>query len=305
MTLAVSALAAGGKGTITALAWIEHAAIGVTAQRMFTAPRSAENAFSSSCLRVFVVAFVLVDLINKAALITGGKRIGLVVARELAARGVDVALTYARSQAEADEAAAIVRGAGRRSLTIQADLSKPEACDAVVQAVVDAFGRIDILINMASVYVQRPFESLTAADWDATINVDLRAAFLCAHAAAPHMRAQGGGRIVNFSDWIARSGRPRYAGFLPYYVAKAGTIALTEALALELAADNILVNAIAPGPILAPPGTTDQESRAVEQATPLGRWGGETEIAKGVLALLDSDFITGETIRIDGGRHVK
>jgi len=110
---------------------------------------------------------------------------------------------------------------------------------------------------------------------------------------------------VNFSDWIARSGRPRYAGFLPYYVAKAGTIALTEALALELAADNILVNAIAPGPILAPPGTTDQESRAVEQATPLGRWGGETEIAKGVLALLDSDFITGETIRIDGGRHVK
>ena len=245
------------------------------------------------------------DLTNKAALITGGKRIGLVVARELAARGVDVALTYARSQAEADEAAAIVRGAGRRSLTIQADLSKPEACDAVVQAVVDAFGRIDILINMASVYVQRPFESLTAADWDATINVDLRAAFLCAHAAAPRMRACGGGRIVNFSDWIASSGRPRYTGFVPYYVAKAGTIALTEALALELAADNILVNAIAPGPILAPPGTTDQESRAVEQATPLGRWGGETEIAKGVLALLDSDFITGETIRIDGGRHVK
>ena len=119
------------------------------------------------------------------------------------------------------------------------------------------------------------------------------------------MRAQGGGRIINFSDWIARSGRPRYTGYLPYYVAKAGVIALTEALALELAADNILVNAIAPGPILAPPGTSDEESRAVEEATPLGRWGGEIEIAKGVLALLDSDFITGETIRVDGGRHVK
>jgi NAD(P)-dependent dehydrogenase (short-subunit alcohol dehydrogenase family) len=92
---------------------------------------------------------------------------------------------------------------------------------------------------------------------------------------------------------------------VPYYVAKAGAVALTEALAIELAADNILVNAIAPGPILAPPGTSDQESRAVEQATPLGRWGGEIEIAKAVVGLLDSDFITGETIRVDGGRHLK
>ena len=143
------------------------------------------------------------------------------------------------------------------------------------------------------------------ADWNANIDIDLRAAFLCAKAAVPHMRRQGGGRIVNFSDWLAKSGRPRYPGFLPYYVAKAGVMALTEALALELAGDNILVNAIAPGPILAPPDTTDDESRAVEKATPLGRWGGELEIAKAVLALLDCDFITGETIRVDGGRHVK
>jgi NAD(P)-dependent dehydrogenase (short-subunit alcohol dehydrogenase family) len=82
-------------------------------------------------------------------------------------------------------------------------------------------------------------------------------------------------------------------------------MALTEALALEVAADNILVNAIAPGPILAPPDTSDEESTSVEKATPLGRWGGVGDIAKAVLALLDSDFITGETIRVDGGRHVK
>ena len=244
-------------------------------------------------------------LTDKVALITGGKRIGLVVARELAARGVDVALSYARSKGEAEEAADIVRASHRRAATFQANLSEPEAPAALVQAVVDTFGRLDILINMASVYLHRPFADLTAADWDASIDVDLRAAFLCAHAAAPHMRAQGGGRIISFSDWIAKSGRPRYPGYVPYYVAKAGVIALTEALALELAADNILVNAIAPGPILAPPSTTDAESKAVEEATPLGRWGGEMEIAKGVLALLDSDFITGETIRIDGGRHVK
>lgn len=244
-------------------------------------------------------------LTNKVALITGGKRIGLVVARELAARGVDVAIAYARSKSEADQAAATVRAANRRAEIFQVDLSQPPAAAALVQAVAAAFGRLDILINMASVYAQRPFAEMTVADWDASLNVDLRAAFLCAHAAAPYMRAQGGGRIVNFSDWIARSGRPRYPGFLPYYVAKAGVIALTEALALELAPDQILVNAIAPGPILAPPTTTDAESKAVEDATPLGRWGGEIEIAKGVLALLDSDFMTGETIRIDGGRHVK
>jgi NAD(P)-dependent dehydrogenase (short-subunit alcohol dehydrogenase family) len=245
------------------------------------------------------------DLLNRVALITGGKRIGLVVARELAARGVDVALGYARSKAEADLAADGVRSAGRRSATFAADLSQPQAAAALVQSAVDTFGRLDILINMASSYAQKPLADLTAADWDAAMDVDLRAAFLCAHAAAPHLRAQRGGRIVNFSDWIAKSGRPRYVGYVPYYVAKAGIIALTEALALELAPDNILVNAIAPGPIVAPPGTTEAESRAVEEATPLGRWGGEMEIAKAVLALLDNDFITGETIRVDGGRHLK
>jgi NAD(P)-dependent dehydrogenase (short-subunit alcohol dehydrogenase family) len=246
-----------------------------------------------------------VTLTDKVALITGGKRIGLVVARELAARGVDVAVSYARSKTEADQAADVVRGAKRRAVTFLADLSQPDAPAALVQSVVGALGRLDILINMASVYVQRPFAALIASDWNAAFDVDLRAAFLCAHAAAPHMRAQGGGRIINFSDWTARSGRPRYGGYVPYYVAKAAVIALTEALALELASDNILVNAIAPGPILPPPGTTDAELRDVAEATPLGRWGGEMEIAKAVLALLDSDFITGETIRVDGGRHVK
>jgi NAD(P)-dependent dehydrogenase (short-subunit alcohol dehydrogenase family) len=242
---------------------------------------------------------------GKVALVTGGKRIGLVVAEQLAARGADVALSYARSRPEAEQAADRVRAAGRRSAVIAANLADPDACAALVEATVAELGRIDILVNMASVYVEKPFDDLTAADWNAVVDVDLRAAFLCARAAAPHMRRAGGGRIVNFSDWIARSGRPRYRGFLPYYVAKGGVIALTEALALELAADDILVNAIAPGPILAPPDTSDEEREAVESATPLGRWGGEIEIAKAVLALVESDFITGETVRVDGGRHVK
>jgi NAD(P)-dependent dehydrogenase (short-subunit alcohol dehydrogenase family) len=244
-------------------------------------------------------------LSGTVALVTGAKRIGAVVAEELSKRGVSIGLVYGHSHAEAEAAAERVRQHGTRAESFRADLSDPAACAAVVEEAAQKFGRLDILVNMASVYKERPLDELTVADWNAVIDIDLRASFLCAKAAIPHMRRQGGGRIVNFSDWLAKSGRPRYPGFLPYYVAKAGVMALTEALALELAGDNILVNAIAPGPILAPPDTTDDESRAVEKATPLGRWGGELEIAKAVLALLDSDFITGETIRVDGGRHVK
>lgn len=245
------------------------------------------------------------DLQDKVVLITGGRRIGAVVAVALAERGADVALSYSRSREEADRAAGRVRAAGRRSEAFPADLSDAAACDALVAGVVRAFGGVDVLINMASVYGSKPFDELRVEDWDAALAVDLRAAFLCARAVVPSMRARGSGRIVNFSDWTARGGRPRYRGLLPYYVAKAGVIALTEALALELADDNILVNAIAPGPIVAPSTMTAAEIAAVEAATPLGRWGGEAEIAKAVLALLDSDFITGETIRVDGGRHLK
>ena len=245
------------------------------------------------------------DLTDKIALITGGRRIGAVVATELARRGAHVAIAYRASRVEAEETAASLRALTRRALVVQADLQQPDACRRVVEETVAEFGRLDILVNMASIYRAKALDDLTLEDWDTQMAIDLRAAWLCSHAAIPHMRRARGGRIINFSDWVARSGRPRYAGYLPYYVAKAGVIALTEALALELAADQILVNAVAPGPIVAPPGTSAADSAAVERATPLGRWGGETEIAKTVLALIESDFITGETIRVDGGRHVK
>jgi NAD(P)-dependent dehydrogenase (short-subunit alcohol dehydrogenase family) len=246
-----------------------------------------------------------VNLSSRAALVTGTRRIGAVVATELARAGADVALVYRRSRTEADETAAAVRALGRRAAVLHADLREPDACERIVEETVDAFGRLDVLVAMASVYRRRPIDELTVEDWNEQMDVDLRSAWLCARAAIPHMRRLRGGRIITFSDWVARSGRPRYAGFLPYYVAKAGVIALTEALALECAADQILVNAVAPGPIVAPEDVSDAEFAAVERATPLGHWGGEGEIAKAVLALIDSDFITGETIRVDGGRHLK
>jgi NAD(P)-dependent dehydrogenase (short-subunit alcohol dehydrogenase family) len=245
------------------------------------------------------------ELPGRVAFITGGKRIGAVVATELARNGADVALVYRSSRGEAEETADAARAFGRRALVLQGDLRQPDTCERLVDETVDALGRLDILVNMASLYAPKPIDEVTVQDWDAQLNIDVRSAWLCARAAVPHMRRLRGGRIINFSDWVARSGRPRYAGFLTYYVAKAAVVGLTEALALELAADQILVNAIAPGPIVAPEAISEDEFQKVEQATPLGRWGGEVEIAKAVLALIESDFITGETIRVDGGRHLK
>jgi NAD(P)-dependent dehydrogenase (short-subunit alcohol dehydrogenase family) len=244
------------------------------------------------------------DLTNRVAIITGGKRIGRVVAAELAARGMDLVLCYRGSKEEALATVADVEAHGRKATTIVADVSKSADCEAIVAHAVQTFGRVDVLINMASIYAPVAFDALTDLDWQRNLDINLKAAFLCAKAAVPHMRRQGGGRIINFADWLAASGRPQYTGFVPYYVAKAGVIALTEALALELAADRILVNAIAPGPIVPPPDLTEEERQTVAQRTPLGRWGGELEIAKAVLTFIDSEFITGETLRVDGGRHV-
>ena len=245
------------------------------------------------------------DLSGRVVLITGGKRMGLAVASAFAVGGADVALAYNRSRADAEQAAAAVEAVGRRAIVSQADLSCPDDCAQLVNAAAARLGRLDILVNMASVYARTAYDELTEEDWDRGLAVDLKASFLCSRAAVPHMRAQAGGRIVNFADWVAASGRPRYPGFLPYYVAKRGVIALTEALALELAGDQILVNAVAPGPIRPPEGLDETAVAVVEQATPLGRWGGDEAVVRAVLALVETDFMTGETVRIDGGRHLR
>jgi NAD(P)-dependent dehydrogenase (short-subunit alcohol dehydrogenase family) len=245
------------------------------------------------------------DLTGRVVLLTGAKRIGAVVAETLARAGADVAVVYNRSAREAEETVRIARESGRRGLAIQADLAHPDECRRVVATTIEVLGRVDVLVAMAGLYTATPFSDLSIEIWNQQMDVELRSAFLCAHAAVPAMRRSGGGRIILFSDWLPTSGRPRYPGFLTYYVAKAGLKALTEAMALELAADRILVNAIAPGPILAPPDTTDKELESVADATPVGRWGGEGEIAKAVMFLIDTEFVTGETIRVDGGRHLK
>jgi NAD(P)-dependent dehydrogenase (short-subunit alcohol dehydrogenase family) len=244
-----------------------------------------------------------VDLNGKAALITGGARIGQAVAVALARRGANVAMTYRSSKASAEEAMKKTKAVGVRGLAVRADLTKASDLVGAVKKVISSFGRLDILVNLASIYEKTALASLDARVWEKNMAANLESAYFLSLQCAPWMKRQGQGRIIHFSDWIAASGRPRYKAYLPYYVSKAGLIGLTQALALELAPD-ILVNAVAPGPILPPPDLSPKENRAVKRATPLGRWGGPGEIAKAVLFLIETDFVTGECIRVDGGRHL-
>jgi NAD(P)-dependent dehydrogenase (short-subunit alcohol dehydrogenase family) len=189
------------------------------------------------------------NLQSRVVLLTGAKRVGAGgAAGEPRRRRGD---RHHRSKTEADE---VARAAGRRRRAPGGAMSRSTRMRLDYRPGRPRVRPPDVLINMASLYQSVPFDSIDAGVWDRHLAVDLRGSFLCAKAAVPIMRRHGGGRIINFSDWVAASARPRYKGYLAYYVAKSGVKALTEGLALELATDNILVNAIAPGPILAPPG---------------------------------------------------
>jgi NAD(P)-dependent dehydrogenase (short-subunit alcohol dehydrogenase family) len=238
---------------------------------------------------------------GKVALITGGARIGQVVSAALAARGCSLALTYRKSVEAAESTAQAARSAGVAAAVIRADAAHEEQITAAVDETARALGRLDILVNLAGSYQRTPNPS--AADWSSEMDANVRSAFFFAIHAAPMMKKSGGGRIVNFSDWLPVSGRPHYKDYVPYYTSKAAVVGLTQSLALDLAPD-ILVNAIAPGPILAPPDLSPEDNAQVIGATPLARWGGAEEIAKTVLFLIETDFVTGECIRVDGGRHL-
>lgn len=248
------------------------------------------------------------ELVGKVALITGGARIGQTVAEGLARGGCSVAVAFKTSRGRALETVRRVESVGARGAAIHVDLGRPASLKTLIKKVVRTLGRLDILVNMASHYERTPLPHLSktsarGAAFEKSIAVDLRSAYELSLLAVPPMRKAGGGRIINFIDWVAASGRPRYRGYIPYYTAKAGLKGLTEILALELA-PTILVNAIAPGPILAPAGLSPKINEEVLANTPLGRWGGPEEIAKTVLFLVQSNFVTGETLRVDGGRHL-
>ena len=242
------------------------------------------------------------DLQGATVVVTGGaRRVGRHVAGRLAERGANIVVNYRTSAREADAAVAEFSGQGVGALAVQADVSTRAGVQAILDAAVDEFGSVEVLINNASIYGATPFAELDEADFDRNIGVNLKGPYLGCWLFGQHMRAQGRGKIVNVADWAVE--RP-YTNYAPYFVAKGGVVALTRVMAKELA-PQVQVNAVAPGPILMPADFDQEMIRAVERATPLGRIGDPEDIAQTIRYLVEgTDFVTGAVIPVDGGRTV-
>jgi pteridine reductase len=240
-------------------------------------------------------------LAGKGALVTGaGIRVGRVIARALGTAGADVAIHYNASEGPAREAAAELSALGRRAPTLQADLSSPDACAGLVRDAISALGTLDLLVHSAANFHRAPLSETTADLWDDAMNVNARAAMLLAREAAPTLRERRG-RIVLVTDLLAFQPVRNYVA---HAVSKSAAEGLVRALAVELAPE-ITVNGVAPGTVLVPEGTSrEQEERWARQA-PLRRNGEPEDIARTVLFLCTGpDFMTGQVLRVDGGKSL-
>ena len=237
-------------------------------------------------------------LASRVALVTGAaKRLGRTVALRLAHEGADVAVHYGKSAAEARELVSEIEKLGRRSTAFSAELTSVPAIQELVADVVAHFGHLDILVNSAANFLETKFGSTTEQSWDASLDTNLRAPFFCCQAAAPHLAKSGRGAIVNFADIGGILGWREY---LPHSLSKAGIILMTRILAKELA-PAVRVNAIAPGTITMPGDPPEWQQDFIRLA-PLHRTGRPDEIADAVLFLLTAEFLTGQTLILDGGR---
>ncbi len=237
-------------------------------------------------------------LAGQVALVTGAaKRIGRSIALELAARGADVAVNFRGSRAEAEGVAKEIEQLGRRSRAIQANVSLRPEVEHMIAETEAAFGRLDILVNNAGMFQHVPFEQITDAQWNGIIATNLTSQFLCAQTAAPLLRKNGRGRIVNLASL---GGLLAWPGYVHYCVSKAGVIQLTRCLARALAPE-ITVNAIAPGTISFE-GDAPNIAADFIKIAPLQRTGKGSDIAEAVAFLIESDFITGQILAVDGGR---
>ena len=234
---------------------------------------------------------------GRVALVTGaGKRLGRAVALRLAEEGGDVVVHYRSSQPEARETVRQIEKLGRRATAIGADLGQVSEIKRVFDEAGKHFGRLDILVNSAANFLPASMVSTTEEIWDASLDTNLRAPFFCAQAAAPWLRRTQG-VIINFAD---SGGLLGWTGYLPHSISKAGVIMLTKVLAKALA-PGVRVNAIAPGTITMEGDPPGWEAEFIKLA-PLGRTGKPSEITDSVLFLVQSKFITGQVLVVDGGR---
>jgi len=243
------------------------------------------------------------ELEGKVAIVTGAaKRVGRAIAQELAHNGAVVAVHYRSSAAEALAVVESIAAQGGRANSFPADLGRVGEIEAMVRAIATEFGRIDVLVNCASVFERKPIDDVTEADWDVSLDTNLKAPFFLAKFAAPHMRSAGAGKIVNIGDW---AGIRPYNNYLPYTVSKAGLIGLTRALAKALAPE-VQVNCVAIGPVLPPDGYDQAEIGELVKGTLTGKIGTPADVARAVLFFCQgTDFATGATLVLDGGRLIK
>ncbi len=242
------------------------------------------------------------NLDGRVALVTGaGRRLGRAIAEGLAARGARVAVHYGRS---ADEAAAVVAGIRARggdAAAFAADLASTAEVERLADAASAHFGAVDVLVNSASVFYRTPIESVGLDEWRENLAVNLTAPYVLSLRLGRAMRARGAGKIINIGDG---DGERPYRDFVPYSVSKAALVALTRGLAKALAPE-VQVNCVAPGPILMPEGSSEEERACALSRTPLRRFGDPQDIVAAVLFLIEQgDFITGATLPVDGGRGI-
>ncbi|MGC8659692.1 MAG: SDR family NAD(P)-dependent oxidoreductase [Desulfomonilaceae bacterium] len=246
----------------------------------------------------------LFDLSGRVALVTGAsKGLGKSITMALAGAGADMAL-YARNRNDLEAVKASVESLGRRAEIFCVDVLDKKTLDDAAQATVNTFGHIDILVNNAGVNIRKPVLELAPEEWDLVIDTNLKGYFLMAQAVVPHMLARSSGKVINMASILGAVGLPSQ---LAYASSKGGVIQMTKVMALEWAKQGIQVNAIAPTyfetPLVAQLRNDPERYNFIVERTPMGRWGQPDEIA-GIsifLASRASDFITGQTMFIDGG----
>jgi NAD(P)-dependent dehydrogenase (short-subunit alcohol dehydrogenase family) len=241
------------------------------------------------------------ELHGRTALVTGaGHRVGRAIAVGLGARGMHVAVHYNAAAGGARETATQIEAAGGRATLFTGDLTDAAAAPKLIDEVASRLGTLDVLVNSAAVMVRSPFGEVTPEQWDDIMALNVRAPFFLAQAAAPHLK-RARGVIVNIADLAAFETWPAY---VPHGLSKAGVVYLTRSLARVLAPD-VRVGGIAPGAVLLPDSWSETDAERLRQTTPLAREGSPEDVVRTVMFILDSDYLTGETIIVDGGRHVR
>ncbi len=234
------------------------------------------------------------------ALVTGaGHRVGRAFAVALGARRMHVAVHYNSADAEARETVRLIESAGGEATLFKADLATVDGPETLLESVTSSLGKLDVMVNSAAVMLRTPVGEITVEQWDMMFALNLRAPFFLCQSAPKTMNA--GGVIINISDLAAFETWPAY---IPHAMSKAGVVKMTESLSRVLAPD-IRVNAIAPGAILLPAEWDDDAARKFSSTTPLQRIGSPQDAVEAMLYLVDAEFVTGETIVVDGGRRVR